>query len=149
LGIAVVEYQDEQLFPFPRDRVWKLLQDHVDDSLILKIHPLIKRQTTVSRSEEGAVVERVIDARGKPLVSQWRYTVRAPDYLKWEILSGTGPYAPGSVMENTYSEEAGGTRIRSKGRFKVTVAPFFVPQRAVLNRVFDTIDNEDRRWLRT
>jgi hypothetical protein len=144
----MVEYRSDELFPFPRDRVWKLLQEHTDDAVILRIHPMIKQQRTVSRSEDSAVVERSIDARGKLLPSQWKYTFRPPDYLKWEIVGGTGPYAPGSFLENTYLEEPGGTRIRSRGQFKITVVPFFIPQRAVLSRVFDTIDAEDQAYLR-
>lgn len=144
----MVDYQSDDLFPFPRDRVWKLLQDHTDDSRIGRIHPLIKQQRTISRSGDSAVVERSIDARGRLLSSQWKYSFRRPDYLKWEIVGGTGPYAPGSFMENTYLEVPGGTRIRSRGQFKITVVPFFIPQRSVLTRVLDSIDSEDQTYLR-
>jgi hypothetical protein len=144
----MVDYSSDELFPFSRDRVWKLLQDHTDDALISRIHPLIRQQRTISRTEDSATVERSIDARGKLLTSQWKYTFRRPDYLKWEIVAGTGPYAPGSFIENTYLEQPGGTRIRSGGQFKITVVPFFIPQRPVLARVLDSIDSEDQAYLR-
>jgi hypothetical protein len=144
----MVEYQSNELFPFPRDRVWDFLRDHADDARIGRIHPLIKHQETVVRSDDSAVVNRSIDARGKVLASQWKYTFRRPDYVKWEILGGTGPYAPGSWLENTYTEEPGGTRIRSRGSIRITVVPFFIPQKAALARVLGTIDAEDQRYLR-
>jgi len=143
----VVAYENDGVFPFPRDRVWRLLQDHTDDTLIPRIHPLIRQQRTVSRSGGATVLDRMIDARGKLLSSQWKYEARPPDFLRWEIVTGAGPYAPGSWMENTYSEAPGGTRIRSRGDLRITVVPFILPQRPVLRRVLDTIDAEDQRYL--
>jgi|HubBroStandDraft_1064217.scaffolds.fasta_scaffold13873_2 hypothetical protein len=144
----MVTYENDQLFPFPRDRVWKLLNDHLDDSLLPKIHPLVKQSRTVSRDANSILFDRKIDARGKLLASQWRVTARPPDSFRWEVTSGEGPYATGSWMENTYSEEAGGTRIRSRGELKITVLPFFIPQRPVVRRVLDDIDTEDQAYLR-
>ena len=141
-------YESDEVFPFPRDVVWKLLRDHTEDSLITRIHPLIQQQRTVARSEGSATVDRMIEARGRLLPSQWRYSYRAPDQLRWEVLSGLGPYAPGSWMENLYSDAPGGTRIRSRGELKITVLPFFLPQRPVLARVLESIDAEDQRYLR-
>jgi hypothetical protein len=144
----MVGYESDELFPFPRAQVWKLLEQHSDDAVISRIHPLINEQHTVSRADGSVVVERKIDARGKLLTSQWRLTPRPPDTFRWDILSSEGPYAPGSWMENTYTEEGSGTRIRSRAELKVTVVPFFIPQRAVIRRVLDTIDDEDQRFLR-
>jgi hypothetical protein len=144
----MVDYQDEQLFPFPRDRVWKLLQDHLDDSLISRIHPLVKQQRTISKSGDSTVVDRTIDARGKLLASQWRVTARPPDYFRWEILASHGPYATGGWMEHTYTDEGAQTRIRSRGNLTISVLPFFLPQRTFVRRVLDMIDDEDQRYLR-
>ena len=144
----MVGYESDELFPFPRDRLWKLLEDHLDDSLVGRIHPLIKQQRTASRSGDSVIVERTIDARGKLLASQWKITYRPPDSSRWEIVSGQGPYAPGSWMENSYAEEGTGTRMRTRGELKITVLPFFLPQRPVLRRVLDTIDSEDQRYLK-
>jgi hypothetical protein len=144
----MVSYESDDLFPFPREQVWKLLAQHTDDAVISQIHPLIRGQHTVSRGDGSVVLERRIDARGKLVTSQWRLTSRPPESFRWEILASEGPYATGSWMENTLSEEGNGTRIRSRGELKVTVVPFFIPQRAVIRRVFDTIDAEDQRFLR-
>jgi hypothetical protein len=144
----MVAYESVQLFPFPRERVWKLLNDHLDDALITKIHPLVKQSRTVSRDTNSVVFDRMIDARGKVLASQWRVTTRPPDTFRWDIVTSNGPYAAGSWMENAYSEEAGGTRIHSRGDLKVSILPFFIPQRPIIRRVFDDIDAEDQAYLR-
>ena len=145
---SVPTYESDEVFPYPREAVWRLLRDHTDDTLISRIHPLILTQRTVARSEGSATVDRTIDARGRSLASQWRYTYRAPDQLRWEVVSGTGPYAPGSWMENRYSDAPGGTRIQSRGELKISVLPFLLPQRPFLRRVLDSIDAEDQRYLR-
>jgi hypothetical protein len=144
----MVEYRDELLFPFSIDCVWKLLQDHLDDSLVVRIHPLVKQQRTVSRRGDSVVVDRTIDARGKLLSSQWQFTPRPPGLFRWEVLGGNGPYAAGSWMENAYSQEAGGTRIWLRGSVKITALPFFIPQRPVIRQVLDTLDAEDQSYLR-
>ncbi len=144
----MVAYEFDQLFPFPRDRLWKLLNDHLDDQLITKIHPLVKESRTVSREGHTTVFDRKIDARGKILTSQWRVTAKPPDSFRWEIVTSEGPYASGSWMESHYAEESGGTRIRSGGDLKITVLPFFIPQGPIIRRVFDDIDAEDQAYLR-
>ncbi|HXW67343.1 MAG TPA: SRPBCC family protein [Thermoplasmata archaeon] len=144
----MVRYEHDEVFPFPRDRVWQLLRDHTDDTRISRIHPLIRQQRTIGQTGASTTLERSIDARGRLLSSQWRYTARPPDMLRWEIVAGTGPYALGSWMENTYSEAAGGTRIQSRGELRITVVPFFLPQGTVLKRVLETIDAEDQTYLR-
>jgi hypothetical protein len=145
----MVEYDGELVLPFPRERIWKLLVDHLDDTLVTRIHPLIKRQRTISKDGDLTVLERTIDARGKLLTSEWRVTARPPDLYRWEILTSQGPYSPGSWLENTYVTEAGGTRVRTRGSLRISVLPFFLPQRSFINRVFDAIDTEDENYLRS
>lgn len=144
----MVGYESDERFPFPRERLWTLLQDHLDDSRVSRIHPLIRQQRTTSRDGDSVIVDRSIDARGKLLSSQWKITYRPPDSSRWEIVSGPGPYAPGSWIENSYSEEGAVTRIRTRGEVTISVLPFFLPQRPVLRRVLDSIDSEDQRYLR-
>ncbi|MGI0129291.1 MAG: hypothetical protein ACREDE_03290 [Thermoplasmata archaeon] len=144
----MVAYESDQSFPFPRVRVWKLLNDHLDDSLISKIHPLVKQSRTVSRDANAVVFDRTIDARGQILLSRWWLTARPPDTFRWEIVTSQGPYAAGSWMESSYTEEGGSTRIRSRGDLKVSILPFFIPQRPIIRRVFDDIDAEDQSYLR-
>lgn len=144
----MVSYESDQLFPFPRERVWKLLNDHLDDAMITKIHPLVQQSRTISRDSNSVVFERMIDARGKILSSQWKITSRPPDTYRWDIVTSNGPYTAGSWMQSTYTEEAGSTRIRSRGELKISVLPFFFPQRPILRRVLDDIDAEDQAYLR-
>ena len=144
----MVAHESDQLFPFSRERVWKLLNDHLDDQQISRIHPLVKESRTISRDANSVLFERKIDARGKILASQWRDTARPPDSFRWDIVTSNGPYAAGGWMESHYTEEAGATRIRSRGELKISVLPFFIPQRPVLRRVLDDIDAEDQSYLR-
>jgi hypothetical protein len=144
----MVAIESDELLPFARTTVWRLLQDHMDDSQISRIHPLVRKQSTLSTTGDTTLVERTIDARGKLLRSQWKVIYRPPDVFRYDIVAGDGPYAVGSWLENSYAEEGAGTRIRTRGDLKVTVVPFFIPQRVVLRRVLDTIDAEDLNQLR-
>jgi len=139
----MVAYEDEGVYPKPRAEVWNLLDDHLDDAKIRRIHSLISVQKTVQRTADETVVERWIDFRGKALRSIWRITYRPPDATRWEIVESQGPWAAGSFLENTYSDAPGGTLIRSKGDLRLSVLPFFIPQRSLVRRVLDTIQNED------
>jgi hypothetical protein len=139
----MVVYEDESLFPAPRDAVWKLLEAHLDDQTILGIHPQIVAQRTVSREGPTIVVDRTIDVRGKRLNSRWKLTYKAPDTARWEIQTSEGPWAPGSYLETTYLEAPGGTLIRARGELKVSVLPFFIPQKGVIRGAFETIHRED------
>jgi hypothetical protein len=143
----MIEYDEEDLFPFPRDQVWRLLQAHLDDGSISKIHPLVRGQKTLAQNGASTVVQRTIDVLGKPRVSQWRITLNAPDASKFEILTSEGPWAEGSTVENRYADAPGGTRIQSHVRVQVKGIPFFLPQKGTARRVFATIDKEDRAYL--
>jgi hypothetical protein len=143
----MAEYDEEGLFPFSRDRVWKLLTAHLDDATITRIHPLIRSQNTVRRTSDEVVVQRSIDVRGKLLGSQWKLTYRPPESARFEILASDGPWTPGSFVENHYSDVPGGTLIRSHLNLTVKGLPFFLPQKSVVRRVMTTIDNEDRAFL--
>lgn len=144
----MVEYEHDERFPFPIDRVWDPLRAHTDDALVGRVHPLVRHQRTVSRDGDSVLVDRTIDARGKLLASQWRVTLRPPELFRWEIVTSDGPYTAGGWMENRYSPDSDGTRIRSRGRLEISVLPFFLPQRPFLRRVLDEIDAEDRAFLR-
>ncbi|MCI4365842.1 MAG: SRPBCC family protein [Thermoplasmata archaeon] len=143
----MIEYEEEDLFPFPRDRVWTLLTAHLDDSMITKIHPLVRSQKTLSRSGEDTVVQRSIDVRGKLMNSQWKVTLRPPEYARYEILSSEGPWSEGSTVESQYSDGAGGTLIRSRVRAHIKVLPFFLPQKMMTKSVLKGIDQQDRAFL--
>ncbi len=142
-----IEYEESDLFPFGREQLWRMLQAHLDDQQVSSIHPLILSQKVVTRDGESTTVERTIDARGRRLTSQWKLTYRPPDYSRWEVVGGEGPYAAGSSIENHYLPASGGTLIQSRMRLRVTVVPFFIPQRGLIRRVLNDIDREDRAYL--
>jgi hypothetical protein len=139
----MVAYEDETVFPAPKDAVWKLLLAHLDDAAIRQIHPQIVGQKTVSQDGTTTIVDRTIDVRGKQMTSRWKVTYRSPDSARWDIQSSEGPWATGSFLENTYSDAPGGTLIRSRGELKVSVLPFFIPQKGVIRKAFETIHSED------
>jgi hypothetical protein len=143
-----VEIQEEGVFPVARDAIWKLLDAHLDDSVIGRIHPLLKGQKTISRSSSVVLVDRWTDVRGKVLKSRWKVTVRPPDLYRWEIVDGEGPWTSGNYVENSYEVVSGGTRVRTRGELKINVVPFFVPQKSLIRKVLDQLDNEDLAFLR-
>jgi hypothetical protein len=143
----MVEYEESDLFPFPRDRLWKLLLAHNDSATIGRIHPLIRSQATVAKNGDETTLQRMIDVRGRALSSQWKITFRPPDYSSYEILASEGPWAEGSSVENHYSDAPGGTLIRSRIKLRISVLPFFLPQKAMSRRILNTIDIEDRAFL--
>lgn len=145
----MVAYQDEEVFPAPVEKLWALLRTHLDDTKIGTIHQLILSQKTVRQSGEETVVERTIDARGKTLRSSWKYTARPPDFFRWEVLDGDGPWTPGTYIESRYAADPGGTRITSRGDLKIKVLPFILPQRPVIQRVLGDIEEEDRAFARS
>jgi hypothetical protein len=145
----MVTYEYRGVFPAPRDRVWALLNAHMDDGVIGRIHHLIKSQHTVSRSNGGSIVDREIDARGKVMRSRWKLEYRPPDFSRWEVVDSVGPWAPGTYVENRYSDDPAGTMIETKGDLKISVLPFFLPQKSMVRRVLDTVDSEDQAYLRT
>lgn len=148
-GVFMVDYHDEGVLPFPRERVWYLVNAHLDPTQIVRIHPLVKGQVTVSTGAEAVVVQRTIDVRGKLLTSQWKLTSQPPEMFRWEIVTSEGPWEPGSWIENRYSEVPGGTRVESRGKLKVNVLPFFLPQGPLIRRVLNDLDEEDTAYLRT
>jgi hypothetical protein len=143
----MVEFSESDLFPFPRDRVWTLLRAHLDDAMIGRIHPLIRAQRTITTSGTETTVQRSIDVRGKLLTSQWKVTLRPPEYSRYEILASEGPWSEGSSVENHYSDAPGGTKIESRMRLHIQVLPFFLPQRPISRRILNDIDREDRAFL--
>jgi hypothetical protein len=139
----VVLYDDDDLFPAPRDVVWRLLRDHLDDAKILVIHPLIKSQKTVSRTDSETVVDRVIDVRRKLLRSRWKLSYNPPEKARWEILESEGPWAPGSFVDVTYADVPGGTRIHARGDLTISVLPFFFSQARTVRSVLNDVHIED------
>lgn len=139
----MVVYEDDGVFPATPEIVWTLLQAHLDDERIHSIHPLVLTQHTLSRLGSETIVERTIDARGKSMRSKWKITYLPPEVARWEIVESEGPWAVGSYIENRYAPVPGGTRIRTRGDLKISVLPFFLPQKSMIRRVFDQLNAED------
>lgn len=139
----MVAYRDDTVFPAPSDVLWKLLDAHMDDARIHQIHPLVLSQQTLSRSGPETILQRTIDARGKSLRSKWKVTYNRPTTARWEVLESEGPWTPGSYVENRYSLAPGGTLIQSQGELKISVLPFFLPQKMVIRSVFEKLHDED------
>jgi len=143
----MVVYEEEVLISAPRDVVWRLLNDHLDDKKILTIHPLIQSQTTVSRTASETVVDRVIDVRRKMMKSRWKIAYQPPDRARWEIVESDGPWAKGSYVDVSYAEVPGGTQVRARGDLTISVLPFFLSQKRTVARVQNDIHIEDLSFL--
>jgi hypothetical protein len=144
----MVDYHDEAILPFPRQRIWQLIDAHLDPALIGRIHPLIRSQETVTSRPEETVLKRTIDVRGELMNSRWRLTSQPPEMFRWEVLQSDGPWAEGTWLENRYSEVPAGTRVESRGKLKVSVLPFLIPQSPVIRRVLSDLDVEDIAYLK-
>jgi hypothetical protein len=144
----MVAYEDEDLIPAPRDVVWRLLRDHLDDAKIVDIHPLVLSQKTVSRSGDEVVVDRRIDVSRKILGSRWKITYRAPDRARWEILESDGPWAPGSYLDVTYEEVRDGTRVRARGDLTILPRPRLSSQERAVRTLLNDQRTEDVWYLR-
>lgn len=122
--------------------------DHLDDAKAPVIHPLIQSQTTVSRTDREAVLDRVIDVGRKLKKSRWKISYEPPDHERWEVVESEGPWTPGSYLDLTYAEAGKQTRIRAKGELAILKPPFLVsPERAV-RTVLDDLYTEDVFFLR-
>jgi hypothetical protein len=144
-----LEIHEEAVFPVMREAIWKLLAAHLDDAAISRIHPLLTAQKTISRDDSQVLLDRWTNVRGKVLRSRWKVTVRPPELYRWDIVEGEGPWTPGNFIENTYASVDSGTQVRSRGDLKISVVPFFLPQKSLIRRVLDQLDSEDLAFLRT
>jgi len=144
----MVAFEDESVIDAPRAVVWKLLTDHLDEAKIVDIHPLVRSQKLVSRTEHEVVIDRVIDVNRKMKKSRWKLTFRPPEQARWEILESEGPWTPGSYLELTYTEVGKTTRVHAKGELAIVDLPFFLSQPRTVRRVLDDIDTEDVWYLR-
>ena len=144
----MVVYEDEEVIEAPRDVIWRLLSDHLNDAKVMEIHPLIQSQKTVERSGTTAVVDRVIDVRRKMKKSRWKLTYEAPDHVRWEVLESEGPWTPGTYLDLTYTAVGKTTRVHARGELTILNLPFFLSQRRTVHSVLNDISTEDAWFLR-
>ncbi len=143
----MVVYEDRVLISAPRDVVWRLLNDHLDDKKISTIHPLVQSQKTVSRTGSEIVVDRVIDVRRKMMKSRWKITYQPPEHGRWEIIESEGPWDVGSFVDVTYADVPGGTQVSARGDLTISVLPFFLSQKRTVARVLNDVHIEDLSFL--
>ncbi|HKN06230.1 MAG TPA: hypothetical protein VJ021_01305 [Thermoplasmata archaeon] len=143
----MVVYEDRVLISAPRDVVWRLLNDHLDDKKISTIHPLVQSQNTVSRTGSEIVVDRVIDVRRKMMKSRWKITYLPPERGRWEVVEGEGPWAVGSYVDVMYADVPGGTQVSARGNLTISVLPFFLSQKRTIARVLNDVHIEDLSFL--
>lgn len=140
-------YENEELIAAPRSIVWKLLEDHLDDTKIRTIHPLVLSQKTVERTGSGVQLERVIDVGRKPKKSRWMIAYAPPDHAHWEVLESEGPWASGSYLDVRYEEVPGGTHVVAWGALSVRDPPLFVSQKRAVAQLLKDLDAEDFNYL--
>lgn len=143
----MVSYRDRSVFPARREELWRLLRAHLDPDAIRSIHPLIQAQKLLRQEDDTTIVERVIEARGRRVTSQWKLTYQPPERSRWEIVGGDGPWAVGSYLENRYADDPGGTRIETRAELRIVVVPFFFPQGLIVRSILNRIDQEDQAQL--
>jgi len=144
----MIQYSDDDLIEAPREVLWKLLGEHLDDTKIATIHPLVQSQTTVRRSDSEVVVDRVIDVRRKLKKSRWRFVLEPPEKFRWEILESDGPWASGTYLELKYEEVPNGTHITARGSLTLVGLPFFLSQPRTVATVLNDLRTEDVFYLR-
>jgi len=144
----MVVYEDEELISAPREVVWKLLRDHLDERKVVEIHPLIRSQTTVSRTDAEAVLDRTIDVNRKPVRSRWKISFHPPGSARWELLESEGPWAKGSYLDLTYTELPWGTRVHARGDLSIAPRPFFLSAERAVAIALNDIHTEDVAFLR-
>jgi hypothetical protein len=153
----MVRIQVEGLIPIPRDRLWRVLSRHLDDTAISKIHPSILSQLTIDREgtrsyqdltlSEVTTVEREMLTMGRRWKCTWRMKVSPPDTYRFEVLASSGVLAPGSYINNTYYDSSEGTRIVTVGEMHPVGVPSFL-QGWIVRRRLNRADNEDIEYLK-
>ncbi len=136
----MVRYADETVIPVAGDRLWRLLDLHRQDGHIMRIHPDVVSQQTLSQGPGEYVVKRGVKVIRKLVSSSWKVTYSTPNQFRWEILDGNGPWTQGSYLSNQYSDAPGGTLVKSEGDLTVVGIPGFLQNRIVrsaLNRIHD------------
>ncbi|MGA7924205.1 MAG: hypothetical protein WCA77_09535 [Thermoplasmata archaeon] len=135
-------------FPAPRRIVWQLIDDHLNDTKVLSIHPLIQSQKTVARDNQGAVVERAMIVGKMVQQSRWRFTLAPPERFGWEILESKGPWAPGSHLELEYATAMSGTNIRTTGDLTILATSRFTSERHAVEHALEDLHTEDEFFIR-
>lgn len=143
----MVSVSEKTVFPFPREKVWRLMVLHMDDEVIRKIHPSILNSKQLSREGNKWVFDRRMHSFGRTFNLTWRFELKPMESVREEVISSTGGLATGSFLENIYyAEDNQSTWVITRGEITPLGFPDFL-QKLLLRRTFGQIDREDLDFL--
>lgn len=125
--------------------LWTFLDRHVSPE-ISRIHPEILAQKVVSSSGRRTIFQRTIEVQDKRFSSTWRITIERPRAMRWEIVEGDGPWAPGTWLDNSYTESHEKVKVRSVGELELVGVPSAL-QTKIIRTVLDQVSAQDRTYL--
>jgi hypothetical protein len=144
----MTKYSWESVFPAPREQLWRVLKLHVDDGQIGRIHPNILSQRQASRAGNRWVLERKVRLFGRSFNITMEVEMEPPEMYRWEIVASDAAPAPGSHVENRYSDAGEETKVSTTAEMTLRGVPGFL-QSWVVNRNLNRADGEDLKHLRT
>lgn len=118
----------------------------MDDEAVRIMHPSILASKLLSKEGNRWVFERSMHSFGRTFNLTWRFELRPMESFREDVIASTGGLAPGSFIENIYSDEDNSTKVSTKGEMAVLGVPSFMQLR-ILGRVFGQSDKEDLRYL--
>jgi len=143
----MAQFTMESVFPASREQLWKVLNLHVEDDRIVKIHPNFLSQRQVSREGNRWVLERKIRLLGKNHTFTMAIDMAPPDLCRWEIVASDGLLTPGSFVENRYTEASEGTKVNTTVQITLKGVPSFL-QSWMIKRNLSQADDEDLEYLK-
>lgn len=142
----MVVVSEEVIYPFPRERVWRLMELHMDDEVVRRIHPSVLSSRKLSNQGNVWIFERTMHTRGRTFSLRWRFELKPKESVREDVVWSTGGIAPGSFLENTYSDINDFTKVSTRGNMVLLGVPGFLQGR-VLKSAFSETDNEDLKYL--
>jgi hypothetical protein len=136
----------EGVFPVPREKIWRLIELHVDDNVIRKIHPSVLSSKQLNKEGNSWVFERKMRSYGGVFNLKWRFELMPMDCFRAEVISSTGGVAAGSSVENRFIDAGDFTKVSTKAEMSLIGIPSFL-QSWFLSRVFRQADKEDLRYV--
>src|SRR2546426_8933472 len=144
----------EGLVPIVVEDLWRLLALHMDEDTLRAIHPWVLHGRVVAHEGQQTyaglsfptthVVEREVRIARRTLHNTWTYRIVPPITFGYEIRGSAGFV---STFDNTYSEEAGETRVVTRANLNIGRVPGFL-QRRIANRFLAGADDEDLAYVR-
>jgi hypothetical protein len=143
----MIKLSMESVFPASRENLWRVLKLHVEDDVIGRIHPRILSQQQISKDRNLWVLQRKAHSFGRSFGLKMRVEMAPPEMYRWEIIASDGGVAPGSYVENKYSEAGEGTIVSTKVEMTLKGVPGLL-QKWIIDRGLSGADQEDLQYLR-